>query len=251
MHWLISTLAETAVETAFAYDLGLELTDFAISAVLETDLTDKIAHYRQILAKLGRPSVLHAAYMELSPAAVDPVLLRLTRDRYLQACQIAGELGISRIVCHTGFTPQIYYRNWMIERSILFWRELLTQLPDGVEILLENVLEKDPFLQVEICQEVNHPRFRACMDLGHANSIASEHTPQEWISVLAPWLSHFHLHDNDGSEDLHLDLGHGTIDLPAVLNHLFELCPEISLTLEVPNPEVSIAWLQRNGFFQL
>lgn len=249
MYWLISTIAETAVETAFAHDLGLEIADFAVSTILETDLTDKIAHYRQILAKLGRPSVLHAAYMELSPAAVDPALLRLTRERYLQACRIAGELGISRIVCHTGYMSQIYYRNWMIESSILFWREFLPQLPEGVEILLENVLEEDPFLQVEICQGVNHPRFRACLDLGHANSVISEYALQEWISILAPWLSHIYLHDNDGTDDLHLDLGRGTIDLVSVLDHLFALCPEISLTLEVPNPAVSINWLKEKGFF--
>lgn len=249
MQWLISTIAETAAEAAFAHDLGLEIADFAVSAILETDLTDRIGYYQRLLAKLGRESVLHAAYMELSPAAVDPALLRLTRERYLQACRIAGELGISRIVCHTGYTPLIYYRNWMIERSVLFWREFLPQLPAGVEILLENVLEKDPFLQLEICQGVNHPGLRACLDLGHANTIASEQTLQEWISVLAPWLSHIHLHDNDGSDDLHLDLGRGTIDLTSVLNHLFALCPEVSLTLEVPEPEVSINWLQKHGFF--
>lgn len=45
MQWLISTIAKTAVETALAHNLGLEIADFAVSAILETDLTDRIGYY--------------------------------------------------------------------------------------------------------------------------------------------------------------------------------------------------------------
>ncbi|HHV42000.1 MAG TPA: sugar phosphate isomerase/epimerase [Clostridiaceae bacterium] len=246
--WLISTIANNAPETAIKYGLGLEITDFAVAAILDKDLSDKICQFQEILTKINCPSILHATYMEITPAAIDPAVLRLTYSRYLQAYQIARKLGINRIVYHTGYTPQIYHRCWMKERAIEFWLDFIDQLAPDVEILWENVLEQDPYLQLEICQAINDSRFRACLDLGHANSVNSSYSLTEWISALAPCLSHVHLHDNNGLQDSHLDLGKGSIDLEAILDHLFSLCPGISVTLEVPEPELSLRWLGDAGY---
>ena len=65
--------------------------------------------------------------------------------------------------------------------------------------------------------QVDDPRLRLCLDVGHANAELS-HTPvMEWVEACGPYLRHLHLHNNAGGWDLHDPLERGTVPMEAVL----------------------------------
>ena len=203
----ISTTAEDAPILAREYGLGLEIADFCAAFNMDEPLfPEKDAAVREKCSGVDR-FIFHAPFSELCPAAIDPLVRSVTRKRYSQAAALAKGYGIRAMVIHSGFVPQVYFPEWFIPKSSAFWREFLTALPADMTVYLENVMETDPGLLRAIAEQVNDPRLRLCLDIGHAFN----HTPgpplAEWIDVFAPYLGHVHLHDNDGVTDLHRPLG--------------------------------------------
>ena len=70
----------------------------------------------------------------------------------------------------------------------------------------------------------------------------------DWLSSWAPYIRHFHVHNNDGSWDTHNELWDGTIPMEALLEKAARLCPEATFTLELMDSEPSVKWLQEKGF---
>ena len=122
-------------------------------------------------------------------------------------------------------------------------RELLCDVPDDMTVCLENVLEPEPQLLTAIMQAVDDPRLRICLDLGHANTCASEIAPEDWLRACAPYLSHVHLHNNQGGRDLHAALFDGVMDIAGLLSLLEALSPQATCTLELPQNRPSLDWL--------
>ena len=75
--------------------------------------------------------------------------------------------------------PQVYFPEWYVEQSVLFWREFLRQLPQDMTVALENVMEPQPRLLAEIARQVDDPRLGLCLDIGHANTFVSRVPPLE------------------------------------------------------------------------
>lgn len=98
-------------------------------------------------------------------------------------------------------------------------------VPEHLTVCLENVMEPDASMLLGIVRQVNDARLRICLDLGHANTSASRETPADWLKACAPYLSHVHLHNNDGIHDLHAPLFEGVMDIAALLKQLNALCP--------------------------
>lgn len=112
----------------------------------------------------------------------------------------------------------------------------------GVDIVLENVLEEQPEMMIEIFREVDNPRLRMCLDVGHVNAY-SPVPVEKWVSACAEFLSHFHIHNNDGSQDTHCAPGEGTISMAALLRQAQTLCPEATFTLEVLQAAPAVSWM--------
>ena len=135
---------------------------------------------------------------------------------------------------------------WYVEQSILFWKEFLQKDP-GVQIVLENVLEDDPQWLLDIVKGVDDPRLRLCLDVGHVNAYSALPV-MDWLEMWAPYISHFHIHNNDGSRDQHNALTDGTIPMVQLLSRAQELCPEATYTLELMKDKPSVEWLAENNW---
>ena len=61
--------------------------------------------------------------------------------------------------------PQVYFPEWYVEQSVIFWRDFLRQLPPDMTIALENVMEPEPRLLAEIARQVDDPRLGLCLDV--------------------------------------------------------------------------------------
>jgi sugar phosphate isomerase/epimerase len=133
---------------------------------------------------------------------------------------------------------------WYVEQSILFWKEFLKDDP-GVQIVLENVLEETPDMLLDVVKGVDDPRLRLCLDIGHANAY-SQVPVMDWLKMWAPYISHFHIHNNDGSEDQHHALAEGSIPVKDLLIRSEQLCPDATYTLELMKDTPSVPWLKEN-----
>ena len=236
----LSTIAPDAAEEARRHGLGLEIAEYCTAWNMDEQFDTTHAAVTKELAGVGR-RLLHAPFNELFPCAVDPKARELAALRYRQAIALARRYDARKIVIHGGFNERLYYPCWYTEQSVVFWKDFLKEDP-GVDIVLENVLEEQPEMMTEIFREVDNPRLRMCLDVGHVNAY-SPVPVEEWVSVCAEFLSHFHIHNNDGTQDAHCAPGEGTIPMAALLRQAQTLCPEATFTLEVLQAAPAVSWM--------
>ena len=243
----LSGMDSHAPELARKWGLGLEVTDFCYAPMLDDPAT--LPAVREKMAGIDH-FWLHAPFAELAPCAVDPLVREVTARRYRQALSAARQLGIRRLVIHSGYIPLVYFPEWFVEQSVRFWRELLSDVPEGMTLAVENVMEPEPKLLADIAAQVDDPRLWLCLDVGHANSSASKTPPLAWIAPMAPWLRHVHLHNNEGGWDLHAPLGQGTVPMEQVLDTVLRQCPAATFTIENQNCVPSLQWLAQRGYLE-
>ena len=240
----LSTIDPEAADIAEGYGIGLELAEYCTAWNMDDEFDAVHPAVTKKLARAGE-CLLHGPYNELFPCAIDRQARALAAKRYRQAIDLAKLYGAKKVILHGGYNPWIYYPVWYVEQSIKFWKEFLREDP-GVEIVLENVLETEPQWLVDIVRGVDNPRLRLCLDVGHVNAY-SKISLSRWLESWAPWLSHFHIHNNDGTMDRHAPLNEGTIDMEAFLHKASELCPDATYTFELPEARSSMDWLREKG----
>lgn len=237
----LSTIDPNAQEYARRYGLGLEIAEYCTAGNMDRDFPQTDNAVREKLRGIDK-RMFHAPFNELFPCAIDPKARSLAHDRYRQAIALAREYGATRVVIHGGFQPFMYFPIWYTEQSILFWKSLLKELPEDTTVLLENVLEEQPQMLLDIVCGVDDPRLRLCLDVGHVN-VYSKVRVMDWLEALAPWIGHFHIHNNDGSWDTHSPLDQGNIPILELFTRAEDLCPEATYTLELMESETSIRFL--------
>lgn len=236
----ISTIAPDDAATARKYGLGLEIAEYCTAWNMDDKFPETDTAVREKLKDVYS-CILHGPFNELFPCAIDPKARALAAERYRQAAELTIQYGAGKLVIHGGYNPWIYYPIWYTEQSILFWRAFLKEDP-GVQIVLENVLETEPGMLLDIIKDVDNPRLRLCLDIGHVNAY-SEVPVMKWLETCAPYISHFHIHNNDGSWDTHSALNCGSIPMREFLAQAETLCPDATFTLELMEAEPSVQWL--------
>ena len=236
----LSTIDTAAASLAREYGLGIEIAEYCTAWNMDREFSAVDPLVRESLKGISR-STLHGPYNELFPCAVDPKARELAALRYRQAIDLAKKYGSKKVILHGGYNPWIYYPVWYVEQSILFWKEFLQEDP-GVEIVLENVLETQPQWLLDIVKSVDHPKLKLCLDVGHVNAY-SDIPVAEWMESWAPYISHFHVHNNDGTQDQHNGLTDGTIDMKKLFAGIRTLCPDATVTLELIESKESVQWL--------
>ena len=240
----LSTIASDAEQVAKEYGVNLEIAEFCTAWNMDEKFDEVDKDLQKKMEGISK-SLLHAPYNELFPCAIDKKARALAAERYRQAIDLAKRYGASKVIIHGGYNPWIYFPVWYTEQSVLFWKEFLQEDP-GVEIVLENVLETEPEWLLDIVKGVDDPRLKLCLDIGHVNAY-SKIPVMEWLESWAPYISHFHIHNNDSSWDTHNALDDGNIPMKELLRRAEELCPNASFTLELMEDQSSMVWLEENG----
>ena len=240
----LSTIASEAEQVAKEYGVNLEIAEFCTAWNMDEKFDEVDKDVQKKMEGFSK-SLLHAPYNELFPCAIDKKARALAAERYRQAIALAKRYGSAKVIIHGGYNPWIYFPVWYTEQSVLFWKEFLQEDP-GVEIVLENVLETEPEWLLDIVKGVDDPRLKLCLDIGHVNAY-SKIPVMEWLESWAPYISHFHIHNNDSSWDTHNALDDGNIPMKELLLRAEELCPNASFTLELMEDRPSMVWLEENG----
>lgn len=236
----LSTIDPNAAMVAEKYGLGLEIAEYCTAWNMDEKFPQTHEKVEKTIKKCNK-RLLHAPFNELFPCAIDPKARALAAERYRQAVALACRYGAEKVVVHGGFHPLIYYPEWYVEQSVSFWKSFLKE-ETPVQIVLENVLEKDPCWMLDVVQAVDDPRLGLCLDIGHVNAY-SQIPVMQWLEKWAPKLSHFHIHNNDGTWDTHRPLWEGSIPMREFIEKAEKLCPQATFTLELADSESSVSWL--------
>ncbi len=177
---------------------------------------------------------IHAPFMDLCPGAVDSKIAAVTLERFIQTIEITAPLKPLAVVFHSGYESWKYAGNtdiWL-KKSAAIWRKALELASmTGVKLAVENIVDSEPSHLVRLADEIDHPLFGLCLDVGH-RELFSKLGPAEWLGLTAPRLFELHLHDNFGTSDDHLPVGDGKIEWQGFFEKLKGLAAQPVYTLE-------------------
>jgi len=232
--------AAEAVALAVEKDLGIEVMAFAFPDVLDGDWQTTLAEYKRLLAPVPGKITLHGPFMDMASGSPDPRINAVSTARYRAAIHIAAELGAPQIVLHANFIGSLhndFYRQGWHQRNLDFWPPLISYAYErGVRLLIENMWEFDPTIIADLLEAIDHPNFRACLDVGHAHIFgAPRFSWDDWLRVMAPWVDEFHMNNNNGILDEHhgFDWSEGVLDYHALLPGIRAACPMADLVMEM------------------
>lgn len=198
---------------------------------LDNDLLDAMSPeemepYAEKIRNAGLTPNMHAPFMGLNPWNADEAEQAKCRYYLEKALEAAAVFKPTHVVWHTCI------RKWQPYADEAFRRETLRNLlpitlwfaeglaRHGARLMLENTYELDGRLHLPLLQALKPFDGGFCMDSGHSNAFS--HVPLSlWLNGdLRPYLAEVHLHDNDGSADLHQAPGTGSVDFTPLLDFL-------------------------------
>lgn len=235
--------------------MGLELTELSLTGSLDQNRDAALYAFRKNANAMQHlPLAVHAPFSELFCHAIERRVVEIAQEMFSDTYCLAEEVGAEVMVVHTNHIASIYHPDWLVEHTISFWKEFLSHHPGKAVVTLENTIDETPELMTLIAQGADDPRLGICLDMGHAN--LSGIPVEQWIRQMAPYIKHYHIHNNDGihkgvlwfPSDNHGALGEGSLDMEHLLHLAEELTPDATVTLETSAVEPSIQWLKDKHF---
>ena len=245
-------MERTQVFINVPYDMLMARLDFAIQnrlhpeiyfdgEALDTASQGDIERLAKTLFREEIPVALHGPYMDLSPGGVDAKVKEVTLERIRKTMDLAALFRPKTVVFHPGYDRWRFegYHDLWLRNSIETWRPIAGKAEEiGTTIALENVFEEDPQTLKDLIEGVNSPHFRFCFDTGHY-FVFSKAPLRQWFDLLGQFMAEVHFHDNDGTRDDHLPVGHGEMDFHEFFDLLDRINPRPIFTVE-PHEEAHL-----------
>jgi sugar phosphate isomerase/epimerase len=198
------------------------------------------ARLARLLDELRLEAVGHTAYFLPIASPFDGV-----REQALaafeQALDVAAEAGLELVNVHPDPMTRLVARDEIRARNAGSIARLAEAAASrGIVLAVENLGTR--FGTVEDMEAVFEavPDVRFHLDVGHTNLVspgAAAAYVHELLARFADRLAHVHVSDNLGVDDLHLPLGAGAIEWPAVVRELKEAGWDGTVTLEIFSPD--------------
>jgi sugar phosphate isomerase/epimerase len=226
---------EQGIEFAITHRLDYEMPTFYYVENLDRK-DQEIARYRSLLGDYQGMLSMHGPIFDTNVVSLDPEIMRISRYRYMQAIEIAKEMGVRYLVFHSQWTPIYTAANatkmWLAKVTD-FWESLIAEHLEGsnLTVLIENFLDPTPETTLTLLSRVASPHLRACLDTGHVN-IFSELSPIDWIREMGTYVVYIHAHNNAGELDSHDSFEKGLLDMESFLNHMALLPQKLHLAIE-------------------
>jgi sugar phosphate isomerase/epimerase len=154
---------------------------------------------------------IHAPARGVNIASLLEPIRRASVEVLTQAFAVAAEVGAG-VVIHPGYYAWVEERESAVERFRRSLSELTRAAEDlSVTFYVENMGDWEYFF-LRTCDDLPLiDGIGLALDVGHANQNGC------LDCFLTHPAAHFHLHDNDGTDDTHSPVGEGTIDFSAVM----------------------------------
>jgi sugar phosphate isomerase/epimerase len=177
----------------------------------------RVQTLKDISKDRGLTYTLHAPFASINIAAPADDVRAFMLKRVERSMAFAQRLECRLMVIHPGLQTGIssFYPGLDWTTNLESVKQLLRMSKEyGVEIAIENCPEPFGFLTKSVEQFSRFFRelgenIGLVLDVGHSNINGQTH---DFINSFGSRLVHVHAHDNDGIHDLHLGVGHGTVD---------------------------------------
>lgn len=206
---------------------GLEGVDLPVSLIKSEDTTT-VAHYAQE----------RELFITLETEGYDPVKLA-------SAIDLGVRLGAGTVRTMVGGAKLGGDRRPLAGRWQSFLQEVLAGLREastiaeraGVNLAVENHQDLASEELLWLCEAIRSPRFGITLDTG--NPLATAEEPVDFARRVAPYVKNVHLKDyqvymsNEGYRLVRCPLGQGVVDFPTLFRILSEVCPHITMSIEL------------------
>ncbi len=131
--------------------------------------------------------------------------------------------GVKMLIIHPGISVR---SKEDVENMSLLAIDSISQLiataeETGVALAVENMLPGHPGCEIghitNIIEQISSPSLGICFDVGHAHVCGNM---KEYMSAFGEDIISIHIHDNDGTHDMHLQPPYGTVDWRAFVEIL-------------------------------
>ena len=244
----ISGIADNLVDICKKYGFGIEHTKFTYTRFLDVELEEAKSEIIE-MNKATQNLIFHAPFTELTMAPIDDKVGEVSLYRYNQFYSEAKKFNPKKLVYHTGYLKKVYYMEWFVPESIKFLINFLNDKSVGPQILIENVFSESPDYIYEILKKVNEESkvpLYMCLDIGHINAYAHDTTVFSWIDKCKKYITHIHIHNNNGENDYHKDVYDGTLDIKMIIDYAISVIPDVTFTVEVREPKDFPEFIKKN-----
>lgn len=235
----VSSLLACADETAFMEatrqmdaDVGIEVFSFRY------DEAEIPALRAMINACEHREMTFHGPMrsLEMTLPAEDAVWMA-QMDTLHRAFALCQEVGAASMVLHTHERPVLEDRRHAMQEALRenLWRLIPIAASYGITLHLENVEMQQKgiplFSQAEYMALFDEiPEIKALIDIGHVH--VAHWSLEVLLHTLGERIGGFHLHNNDGLEDMHAWLAAGNMDIIGNLGEMHSAAPGATAILE-------------------
>ncbi|MBP2146505.1 sugar phosphate isomerase/epimerase [Methanofollis sp. W23] len=194
--------------------LGLLAAETRLVEVL-SDSLHSLFFYQEACDSFDFSYTVHAPTTDINLAAENETMRCASVEAIADLARICDEVGACRLVVHPGFCmePHLWQAS---EQALLRSLHDLAALQDEVSVVLavENMGSWTccHFRDTSLLPLLDDLGLGFTLDIGHAVLTG---TLEAFLAEARP--VHFHLHDNDGTHDLHAACGSGCIDFSAVM----------------------------------
>ncbi|MEM1383834.1 MAG: sugar phosphate isomerase/epimerase family protein [Pseudomonadota bacterium] len=208
---------------------------------------------------------IHGPFRGFPLDTEDPEVRAVVHRRLDQGLDACGWLGATQMVVHSPVKAwhhenldnlddgwaQFQHRVDLCLRPAVQRAEAM-----GVELVVENVEDRDPAARVRLVESFNSPALKVSIDTGHAayaHGLGNAPTVDRYVRAAGNHLTHMHIQDTDHFADRHWPVGDGNLAWPAIFAELSKLTSNPRLIIEIKDKssvQRSAAWLSDRGLAQ-
>lgn len=235
---------------------GFEYNDFFLPVVLDDKEKQQeiINFYAKVRTDFSKDT-MHGAFLDVTVHSTDRRIKEVSELRIRQSLDIAKEMGLRGSVFHTnriyGFRDNTYLKNWE-EANYRFFATVCEEYPMQ-QIFMENMFDEAPDVLLGLAERMKgYENFGICLDYAHG--AISDTSATGWVRLLAPYIKHMHINDNDFANDLHLPVGAGELNWEQFSKEVIGYGIDATVLIEVSGVEkqkLSLTYMKERGIYPL
>jgi sugar phosphate isomerase/epimerase len=210
---------------------------------MEISLDDPVTVADWIPQLLEIKDTYGVSYLAHYPNEDNPFDVEVLKNKFLPRIKtlmdLSKQLDITKATLHFWIDQR-----WAPPNLIPGKLELLSRIVSygaeyGVTVCIENLSERADSFQRAFDAI---PDLKMTLDIGHDQLLSSKNTSHRFIENHFLRIAHIHVHDNHGGtsvkDDLHLALGDGVVDYPAIISSLLNKGYDSTITMEVKSKDM-------------
>lgn len=225
------------VKIANELNLGIEISRLPKHLNVDDEFEEMKDYLCKNLEGFKNEITMHGQFSDLNVASLDKEIKKISEKRYYQSLELAQSINASTLLFHTNkkSTKHIGAQKKFDKNFLNFWQDFIKDIEKTKLVaVLENVHEKTPNFIKNVIQEINSPKLKASLDVGHVN-VYSDIEVEIWLNEYKDILYHMHIHNNFGDDDSHFSITKGSLDCQKIVNTLKHNNLEPIIVFEVFN----------------